>query len=130
MIHDTMQVYAAPVCFIFDLVGVKPATRETMISGLAQVLENEGIIKVMHDCAKPAAAIYYQLGIKLCNVFDTQVITAFSALSKSCTSGKATLQLLMKHQLNIMLCKLRRLQHVFWDVFCIHARFVLLHLVT
>jgi len=70
---DVMQVYAAPVCFIFDLVAVDPKTRETVVSGLRQVLESDSIIKVMHDCGKPAAAVFYQLGIRLCNVFDTQV---------------------------------------------------------
>ena len=68
-----MQVYAAPICFIFDLVAVSPQTLETLVSGLRQVLESDSIIKVMHDSGKPAAAVFYQLGIRLCNVFDTQV---------------------------------------------------------
>ena len=71
--HDAMQVYAAPVCFIFDLVAINSFTRETVVSGLREVLESNSIIKVMHDCGKPAAAIFYQLHIRLCNVFDTQV---------------------------------------------------------
>ena len=70
---DVMQVYAAPVCFIFDLVAINSFTRETVVSGLREVLESNSIIKVMHDCSKPAAAIFYQLHIRLCNVFDTQV---------------------------------------------------------
>ncbi len=68
-----MQVYAAPVCFIFDLVATNAFTRETVVSGFREVLESNSIIKVMHDCSKPAAAIFYQLHIRLCNVFDTQV---------------------------------------------------------
>ena len=70
---DVMQVYAAPVCFIFDLVAINSFTREAVVSGLKEVLESNSIIKVMHDCSKPAAAIFYQLHIRLCNVFDTQV---------------------------------------------------------
>lgn len=70
---DVMQVYAAPVCFIFDVVAISSFTRETVVSGLKEVLESNSIIKVMHDCSKPAAAIFYQLHIRLCNVFDTQV---------------------------------------------------------
>ena len=73
-----MQVYAAPVCFIFDLVGANPKAREVLVSSLMKVLEDGNIIKVMHDCRHPAAAIHYQLGIKLSNVFDTQV--AFASL--------------------------------------------------
>ncbi|DBA86264.1 TPA: hypothetical protein ACH3X1_005764 [Trebouxia sp. C0004] len=68
-----LQVYAAPVCFIFDLVAVNSSTKEVVVSGLRAVLESDTIIKVMHDCGKPAAAVFYQLGIRLCNVFDTQV---------------------------------------------------------
>ncbi|KAL0036742.1 hypothetical protein WJX79_008168 [Trebouxia sp. C0005] len=68
-----LQVYAAPVCFIFDLVAINSHTRETVSSGLREVLESNSIIKVMHDCEKPAAAVFYQLGIRLCNVFDTQI---------------------------------------------------------
>ena len=47
--------------------------KAALINGLKQILEDDSVVKIMHDCREPAAAIYYQLQIKLCNVFDTQV---------------------------------------------------------
>ena len=49
------------------------SVKAALISGLKQVLEDESVIKLMHDCRRPAAAIRYQLQISLCNIFDTQV---------------------------------------------------------
>lgn len=72
-----MQVYAAPVCFIFDMVTIDHSVRAALISGLKQVLEDNSVIKIMHDCRRPAAAIRYQLQINLCNVFDTQASADF-----------------------------------------------------
>ena len=40
-----MQVYATPSCFVFDLVGVDPKTRESLVSSLKHVLEHASIIK-------------------------------------------------------------------------------------
>lgn len=68
-----MQIYAAPICFIFDMVTNDRSVKAALISGLKQVLEDESVVKVMHDCRKPAAAIRYQLQIGLRSVFDTQV---------------------------------------------------------
>ena len=68
-----MQVYAAPICFVFDMVTTDRSVKAALISGLKQVLEDESVIKLMHDCRRPAAAIRYQLEISMCNVFDTQV---------------------------------------------------------
>ncbi|KAL3157622.1 hypothetical protein ABBQ32_012070 [Trebouxia sp. C0010 RCD-2024] len=72
-----IQVYAAPVCFIFDMVTIDHSVRAALISGLKQVLEDNSVIKIMHDCRRPAAAIRYQLQINLCNVFDTQASADF-----------------------------------------------------
>ena len=70
------QVYAAPFCFIFDL--VHPASRNILVQGLKQVLESQSIIKVMHACHDAAAALRYQLGIRVAHVFDTQVYYVIS----------------------------------------------------
>ena len=70
-----MQVYAAPICFIFDMVTDDRSVKAALVSGLKQVLEDGSLIKLMHDCRRPAAAIRYQLQISLSNVFDTQVDT-------------------------------------------------------
>lgn len=66
------QVYAAPVCFIFDLVTNDDATKSALISVVKGVLEDGGKMKLMHDCRRPVAALRYQLHIQLSNVFDPQ----------------------------------------------------------
>lgn len=40
---------------------------------LKNILEDPAIVKVMHDCRQDSAALYYQMGIKLRNIYDTQV---------------------------------------------------------
>ena len=40
---------------------------------LKSMLEDDGIVKVIYDCRQDSAALYYQMGIKLQNIFDTQV---------------------------------------------------------
>ncbi|KAG7510958.1 piRNA biogenesis EXD1 [Solea senegalensis] len=42
-------------------------------NGLSSILESEGILKVMHDCRAIAGCLVAQFGVKLTNVFDTQV---------------------------------------------------------
>lgn len=37
-------------------------------------LEDNGIVKVMHECHKESAGLYYQMGIKLQNTFDTYAV--------------------------------------------------------
>jgi ribonuclease D len=40
---------------------------------LKPVLENPSIVKVFHDARQAADALYHQFGIRLANIFDTQV---------------------------------------------------------
>lgn len=55
--------------FIFDL----HACPQMMIDGgLKSLLENEIVIKVIHDCRNDSVNLYNQFGVKLRNVFDTQ----------------------------------------------------------
>lgn len=42
--------------------------------GLKELLENDKIIKVMHDCRHDSDALYHQFGIRLGPVIDTQVV--------------------------------------------------------
>jgi len=37
-------------------------------------LEATAVQKVMHDCRRAAESLFYQLGIRLANVLDTQVL--------------------------------------------------------
>ena len=55
-------------CFLFDMVDEIPGTADM----LRNVLEDAGIIKVLHDCRQDAAALQVQAGIQLKTIFDTQ----------------------------------------------------------
>ncbi|XP_078432031.1 3'-5' exonuclease domain-containing protein / K homology domain-containing protein / KH domain-containing protein isoform X2 [Wolffia australiana] len=46
---------------------------EALIQACRQALESNHITKVIHDCKRDSEALYYQFGIKLHNVMDTQV---------------------------------------------------------
>ncbi|KAJ8047356.1 Egalitarian protein-like [Holothuria leucospilota] len=56
--------------FIFDLLAT-PKKEDMFIAGrLKEILEDKDIIKVMFDCREPQAALFFQFGIVLRNVFD------------------------------------------------------------
>ncbi|KAK3580324.1 hypothetical protein CHS0354_003558 [Potamilus streckersoni] len=42
-------------------------------TGLEEILTSSQIVKVIHSCSNDSAALFHQFGIKLHNVFDTQV---------------------------------------------------------
>ncbi|KAJ0089674.1 hypothetical protein Patl1_12984 [Pistacia atlantica] len=46
---------------------------ETLINACKPALESSYITKVIHDCKRDSEALYFQFGIKLHNVVDTQV---------------------------------------------------------
>ncbi|XP_025083010.1 uncharacterized protein LOC112557403 [Pomacea canaliculata] len=56
--------------YLFD-VFTEPRILKT--GGLKAILESETIVKVMHSSKNDATALYWQFGVKLHNVFDTQV---------------------------------------------------------
>lgn len=61
-----------PKIYLFD-VFINP---EFLEGSLKKLLESEEIIKIIHDVRNDAAALYFQHGIILKNVFDTQVAHA------------------------------------------------------
>jgi len=66
--------------FIFD-VQTNPGL---FIQGrLADLLQSENIVKVIHDCRNDSAALYFQHGITLKNVFDTQAAHAVVQLQET-----------------------------------------------
>lgn len=65
------QVYAAPICFIFDLITDDSATEAALTSAVKSLLENESKLKLIHDRRRLAAALRYQLHTNMYNVFDT-----------------------------------------------------------
>lgn len=60
--------------FLFDMVNEVAGTT----AFLKQILEDSGIVKVLHDCRQDAAALLAQRGITLTQVFDTQVTNKHS----------------------------------------------------
>uniref|UniRef100_A0A0A9DZT7 3'-5' exonuclease domain-containing protein n=1 Tax=Arundo donax TaxID=35708 RepID=A0A0A9DZT7_ARUDO len=44
-----------------------------LIQSCKPALESDHIIKVIHDCKRDSEALYFQFGIKLHNVVDTQI---------------------------------------------------------
>ncbi len=44
-----------------------------IVEELRSLMENSSVVKVIHDCRQDSAALFYQLQIRLANVFDTQV---------------------------------------------------------
>lgn len=55
-------------CFMFDMVDDIPGTADM----LRDILEDDAIVKVLHDCRQDAAALKVQAGIELKTIFDTQ----------------------------------------------------------
>lgn len=56
--------------FIFDLLLCPELMND---GGLRGILEDENIIKIIHDCRNDSYNLYSQFNILLRNVFDTQV---------------------------------------------------------
>lgn len=56
--------------FLFDMCCLGPSGVQ---QGLANILVNGRIVKVTHDCRYMSDAFLHQYGVKLENVFDTQV---------------------------------------------------------
>ncbi|CAL5429241.1 unnamed protein product [Camellia sinensis] len=60
---------------------------ETLMKACKPALESSYITKVIHDCKRDSEALYYQFGIKLNNVVDTQI--AYSMIEEQ--EGRARL---------------------------------------
>ncbi|XP_009865976.1 PREDICTED: exonuclease 3'-5' domain-containing protein 1, partial [Apaloderma vittatum] len=59
--------------FLFDIFLLGP---QAFKNGLQMVLEDKNILKVMHDCRWISDCLFHQYGVRLFNVFDTQVADA------------------------------------------------------
>jgi len=64
-----LQVSAGETCYVFDMLLQAP----DIVKELRSLMENSSVVKVIHDCWQDPAALFYQLQIRLVNVFDTQV---------------------------------------------------------
>lgn len=63
------QVFAAGKCHIIDVLDLD----EDALFFIQMMLEDERIIKVVHDCRQDSAALFYQMDIRVKPIFDTQV---------------------------------------------------------
>lgn len=54
---------------MFDMLLQDP----DIVKELRSLMENSRVVKVIHNCRQDSAALFYQLQIRLDNVFDTQV---------------------------------------------------------
>ncbi|XP_078145764.1 piRNA biogenesis protein EXD1 [Centroberyx gerrardi] len=65
-----LQIATKNKVYLFDilLLGAR-----AFKNGLSMILENEHILKVIHDCRDIAGCLTVQFGVNLINVFDTQV---------------------------------------------------------
>ncbi|KAM7276096.1 hypothetical protein ACFE04_017962 [Oxalis oulophora] len=61
---------------------------ETLMNACKPALESTHITKVIHDCKRDSEALYFQFGIKLHNVVDTQI--AYSLIEEQ--EGRTRLQ--------------------------------------
>ncbi|XP_063281834.1 piRNA biogenesis protein EXD1-like [Pelobates fuscus] len=69
-----LQVATKSQVYLFDIFTLGPSVFK---NGLKMVLEDRGIVKVIHDCRGLSDCLAHQYGIGLSNVFDTQVADVF-----------------------------------------------------
>ncbi|XP_066288054.1 uncharacterized protein [Branchiostoma lanceolatum] len=65
-----VQVATKNGIFLFDVLTLGAPCFD---AGLGQLIQDESILKVMHDCRNPSDALWHQYGLHVVNVFDTQV---------------------------------------------------------
>ena len=81
-----LQIQAGDTCYIVDALTAQGG----VMKSLKALLEDKTVVKVIHDCRQDSAALYYQKGIKLENVFDTQVQSETSDYTISTASDTIT----------------------------------------
>ncbi|XP_033967788.1 piRNA biogenesis protein EXD1 [Pseudochaenichthys georgianus] len=65
-----LQIATKNKVYLFDILLLGPRAFK---NGLSMILENKHMLKVIHDCRALAGCLIAQFGVKLTNVFDTQV---------------------------------------------------------
>uniref|UniRef100_A0A8C3G3M6 3'-5' exonuclease domain-containing protein n=1 Tax=Cyclopterus lumpus TaxID=8103 RepID=A0A8C3G3M6_CYCLU len=107
-----LQIATKHKVYLFDilLLGAR-----AFKNGLSMILENKRILKVIHDCRAIAGCLIAQFGVKLTNVFDTQVHIADVMCFYSKTGGLlpdrvSTLQEVVSFHLKVPSSQLLSLQ--------------------
>ncbi|XP_020485784.2 piRNA biogenesis protein EXD1 [Labrus bergylta] len=75
-----LQISTKNKVYLFDILVLGARAFK---NGLSMILENKHILKVIHDCRAVAGCLVSQFGVKLTNVFDTQVADVMSFLSET-----------------------------------------------
>ncbi|KAM9842962.1 piRNA biogenesis protein EXD1 [Aulostomus maculatus] len=65
-----LQIATKNKVYLFDILLLGSRAFK---NGLSMILENKHVLKVIHDCRAIAGCLSSQFGVKLSNVFDTQV---------------------------------------------------------
>uniref|UniRef100_A0A3P8RSL7 3'-5' exonuclease domain-containing protein n=1 Tax=Amphiprion percula TaxID=161767 RepID=A0A3P8RSL7_AMPPE len=75
-----LQIATKNKVYLFDvlLLGAR-----AFKNGLSMILESKHILKVIHDCRAIAGCLITQFGVKLANIFDTQVADVMSFYSET-----------------------------------------------
>ncbi|PHT47314.1 hypothetical protein CQW23_11522 [Capsicum baccatum] len=73
--YDVMMLFNSSFLAFPDAIYLVDAIRggKELINACKPALESIYITKVIHDCKRDSEALYYQFGIKLHNVMDTQI---------------------------------------------------------
>lgn len=66
-----VTIATSSMVFHFDMAKIGPS--EAMKEGLGAILQDDRVVKVVHDCRAVEDLLHHQLNINLKNVFDTQV---------------------------------------------------------
>lgn len=64
-----LQMKAGKKCYLFDVLYANTGVMQQ----LQAILEDSNVVKVMQDCRNDSAALMYQKGIEIRNIFDLQV---------------------------------------------------------
>lgn len=65
---------------LFDICNLE---KEAFDNGLKELFEKPTLLKICHDCRQLSDALFHQYGVKLANVFDTQVGDVFIYYKKN-----------------------------------------------
>ncbi|MEQ2271851.1 hypothetical protein XENORESO_010218, partial [Xenotaenia resolanae] len=75
-----LQIATKNKVYLFDILLLGTLAFK---NGLSMILESKQILKVIHDCRAIAGSLISQFGVKLTNVFDTQVADVMCFYSKT-----------------------------------------------
>ncbi|KAL6105873.1 exd1 [Pungitius sinensis] len=105
-----LQIATKKKVYLFDILLLGDRAFK---NGLSMILENTHILKVIHDCRAIAGCLSAQFGVKLSNVFDTQVadVMGFSSETGGLLPNRvSTLQEVVSLHLKVPSSQLSSLQ--------------------